>query len=205
VAEEVRFYVLFPFVVAALALLRSRIARIAALFLVLLLAWKFRGLLRIDMMLNGVTLGFYFDFFVNGMLACLVYRAVQGRQFGYATDALLPLTILAVVVGLDPEKACMPLFFLLLIGIASDAKTLTARLLRSRIMRHIGLISYGLYLFHVPVLLWTPLPFEGAALFAAVFAATYVIAIASYLLIERPFLMLKPSRGHAAGDPVRAE
>jgi peptidoglycan/LPS O-acetylase OafA/YrhL len=37
-----------------------------------------------------------------------------------------------------------------------------------------------------------PLQFEGIELFAATLAATYIVAVTSYLLIEKPFLMLKP-------------
>jgi hypothetical protein len=38
-----------------------------------------------------------------------------------------------------------------------------------------------------------PLQLDGAELFAVTFATTYIVAV-SYLMIEKPFLMLKPTR-----------
>jgi peptidoglycan/LPS O-acetylase OafA/YrhL len=157
VAEEVRFYFLFPLVVAGLALLPSRRYRIAALFILILLAWKFRGLHRVDAM-NGVSLAFYFYFFffLTGTAACLIYRALErgGAQLGYSIDVLIPLAVAAVLNGWAypilsgdtteyPEMWCC-IFVLLLVGTAISQSAFTARLLRSWIMRHIGLLSCSL-------------------------------------------------------------
>jgi peptidoglycan/LPS O-acetylase OafA/YrhL len=62
-------------------------------------------------------------------------------------------------------------------------------------MRHFGLLSYSLYLFHVPVMrLLHPLGLSGSPLFAAMLTCTYGAAVVSYLLIEKPFLLMKPKR-----------
>jgi len=53
----------------------------------------------------------------------------------------------------------------------------------------LGIISYGVYLWHWPLILWlTPLAtgLEGAALDALRIGATLAIAIASYFAVERP-------------------
>lgn len=75
VAEEVRFYLLFPFVVGLLALLPSRAWRIAALMAMMVFAWALRNQHRVDLLIDGTTFEFYFYFFLAGMLACLMYRA----------------------------------------------------------------------------------------------------------------------------------
>jgi peptidoglycan/LPS O-acetylase OafA/YrhL/lysophospholipase L1-like esterase len=63
------------------------------------------------------------------------------------------------------------------------------RVLALKPLRFIGLISYGLYLWHWPVFIAlspTRVPFDGYALFAVRVAATLTIATLSYYLIEMP-------------------
>jgi peptidoglycan/LPS O-acetylase OafA/YrhL len=55
--------------------------------------------------------------------------------------------------------------------------------------RAVGLISYGLYLFHWPVYLWLDGPrtgLEGWSLFVVRMVVTFAIATASYYLVEQP-------------------
>lgn len=59
-------------------------------------------------------------------------------------------------------------------------------------LRFIGLISYSLYLWHLPVLAGS-LPLFAQLPFPLVVAATVVVAYLSYQLIERPFLRRKAS------------
>ena len=57
----------------------------------------------------------------------------------------------------------------------------------------IGTLSYGIYLFHIPVLAWLHRSgFRQGELFVLVSVLTYPVALASYLLVEKPALMLKP-------------
>ena len=64
------------------------------------------------------------------------------------------------------------------------------RLLRARPLATVGLWSYGVYLWHVPLLLWMRghgmLPSSGWAAFGVVLLPTLVMAAASWTLIERP-------------------
>ncbi len=63
--------------------------------------------------------------------------------------------------------------------------------LERRLLRWVGTISYGLYLWHVPLLLvLTPARtgLSGSALDALRFGASLVVATASYLVVERPVL-----------------
>jgi peptidoglycan/LPS O-acetylase OafA/YrhL len=68
-------------------------------------------------------------------------------------------------------------------------ETAVARLLGLTPLRQVGLISYGLYLWHWPVYVaLTParLGYAGGRLLAVRIAVTFALAIASYLLVERP-------------------
>jgi peptidoglycan/LPS O-acetylase OafA/YrhL len=200
VAEEARFYFLFPFALGLLALMPSRTFRIAALALLIPIAWKFRGIHLIDMMMaDGEFREFYFYFFLTGMLSCMIYRSFEPSTLGdgYAVDAIGFVTVVALgsLNGWQHPELWCAIFLFLLVGLSISERALTARLLRSWIMQHIGMLSYSLYLFHVPVMLWlVPLQLQGISLFAMTFIATYAVAVASYLVVEKPFLMLKPGR-----------
>jgi peptidoglycan/LPS O-acetylase OafA/YrhL len=58
-------------------------------------------------------------------------------------------------------------------------------------LRRLGLISYGVYLFHWPIYAWlnserTGLPAGSLRLLAVQLGATLVVALASYFLVEKP-------------------
>ena len=66
-------------------------------------------------------------------------------------------------------------------------------MLQARWLRHIGLLSYSLYLFHIPVMMTLKnFGFRGEARFAVVFVISWVVAWFSYILVEKPFLSMKP-------------
>jgi peptidoglycan/LPS O-acetylase OafA/YrhL len=83
-----------------------------------------------------------------------------------------------------------------------------ARVLSVQPLPAIGRISYGLYLFHVPVQHYfihrTPTLWQGAPHVAAAFAATFALAIVSFLLVERPALRLKARFEPALDAPAAA-
>jgi peptidoglycan/LPS O-acetylase OafA/YrhL len=98
-------------------------------------------------------------------------------------------------------------FFLLLPGIfGPQDRGIIRGILRNRVMQALGLISYGIYLWHDMwidrVLAWRHLPaFTGSfwLLLRDVGALTLVAATVSYVLVEKPALRLKePRRGAAA-------
>ena len=72
-----------------------------------------------------------------------------------------------------------------------------------------GKISYGLYLWHIPVTMYfdqfTPLAFGSPAFVLAVFAATYVICWFSYHQVEKPVVELRRQYGsHIVKPPQSA-
>ncbi|HEY5143183.1 MAG TPA: acyltransferase [Solirubrobacteraceae bacterium] len=95
-------------------------------------------------------------------------------------------------------------FLLLLPAVFGDwAGGWPRKLLALRWMAWLGLISYGIYLYQVPLLVWVNnhmhphflfgMPFPS--LFIVAFAVTVVFAAASYYLVERPLLRFKDPRG----------
>jgi peptidoglycan/LPS O-acetylase OafA/YrhL len=91
-------------------------------------------------------------------------------------------------------------------------RSLPASLLSRRAPAWLGLVSYGVFLYHQPLVfafldtrLW--LPFSGWALYTVlVVAGVTAIAAASYYLVERPLLRFKePQRaGGTGGASARA-
>lgn len=68
-------------------------------------------------------------------------------------------------------------------------------------LRRLGLISYGVYLFHWPIFLWLTPDRTGLRpwpLFALRVAVTLVVALASYVLLERPIRLRQAVTGHQA-------
>jgi peptidoglycan/LPS O-acetylase OafA/YrhL len=118
-----------------------------------------------------------------------------------APAAALGLLALSLIAGQAGLSAWMPLQIaaaallsaVLIIGLVSDDTGLISRLLSCRPLVWLGGISYGVYLFHLPVmeaLAHLPIPWSAQILLA--FAITLAIAGLSYRYLEKPLLRLKP-------------
>jgi peptidoglycan/LPS O-acetylase OafA/YrhL len=93
------------------------------------------------------------------------------------------------------------------------AKAPDIRLLGSRLLQRLGKVSYGFYIFHLPVI-WIAaqvsqihrgaydLPNLVVGVLA--FATTWLLAEASYKLLESPFLRLKGRFGPVSASPAPA-
>jgi peptidoglycan/LPS O-acetylase OafA/YrhL len=220
VAEEARFYLLFPLIVTLAALLPTRSTRIVALCGMIVLAWQFRQSHQISEM-DGRSVQFYLWLFITGIMLCFLYATLAttgmakngiARHMGGIAPLLIVLLIFAgsdamvegfwrrLFPGLPdfslngwqcPELWCA-LLALFLLEITLFRDSLVSRCLQSWFMRHLGLLSYGFYLFHIPVITWLG-AYKLERSFFVVMASTYVAAIVSYVAVEKPFLMLKLS------------
>jgi len=88
---------------------------------------------------------------------------------------------------------------------APPSSGLTRRLLASRRLAFLGTVSYGIYLYHVPLATrlagWGLLPTDAASLarwLAIELAGTVALAWLSYRLVERPALRLRGRLGGRA-------
>ncbi|MCP3986784.1 MAG: acyltransferase [bacterium] len=221
VAEEVRFYLLFPLVMGVLATIPGRVARIAVTFALLIAAFLARQLHLIDMMV-GETREFYFWFFLGGVLVGQLSHEPRIRSWVRSRPAGVLFTSSSLLIGAflvlssnamvrDFWRPLIPglrsgfslngwaqpelwlvLFSLLTIDIVLRPKGLVGRILGSRIVRLAGLLSYSTYLFHLPVVLMlAPRIVDREALFAATLVISYAIAWLAYILVERPALGFK--------------
>lgn len=79
---------------------------------------------------------------------------------------------------------------------AAPGASAVARILELGSLQYLGRISYGLYLFHFPVAVLLRDTYTGLPGFALIAAASAVLASASWYLVERPILAMKPARGY---------
>jgi peptidoglycan/LPS O-acetylase OafA/YrhL len=190
-----------------------------------------------------ITLPGTFDWFALGMLLAVASAALAGRRDPVVVQLLRRWPSLAWVIALvlfwftstqlglggtlyfrvtTAQSMAQHLlygaiaFFLLLPAVfAGDAGGLPQRLLANRFVTWLGLISYGVFLWHHPIALkLTEADDRGlfrSARMLGITAATLAIAIAcaalSYYLVERPILRFKDrpfGRSHRRGAASEA-
>jgi len=122
---------------------------------------------------------------VVGALAWLGLGAIAFSTFRFNDDTLFP--------GYAALLPTLGTAAIIVAGFGTGAKTISvapSRLLTLEPVRHVGRISYSWYLWHWPPLvfaaaIWGELsPFEGVV----VLAASYVPAVLTNRLVEKPFL-----------------
>jgi len=165
--------------------------------------------------MDGTSVELYFYLFLAGMAACLLASNRMPNQIRIVAGMLAIGVLVAIPLSSDAMVSRvwqrLPLisastslngwnhpeiwgffFFVLCIGLSANG-TFVSRVSSLWVLRHIGLLSYGIYLFHIPVMIsLRPLNLQSEAQFLTVFVFTYIVAIASYIVVEKPFLMLKP-------------
>ena len=219
-AVEVGFYLLLPILgwTFLRARTRGRMLAICGVATAVGLAWCGIGWLAEwpdTTMTSPLT---FLPVFVGGIAACVVsYDRLTGRRIAVA---LLVLGWSAVAVngwwhamgdtGLlghtlrDAPAAA---------GFAAIIVALCARppgVLDLAPIRSLGVISYGLYLWHIPVLYWLKtrglFPESFGPAYVAVLAPSIALGTASWLAIERPFVRVssRSRRSTVAGPPPRS-
>ena len=173
------------------------------------------------------------DWFAGGMALALASVVLDGRERRAAPArwvidrpwipwALAGVLFFVVATRLGIENGFIPvytgrqwlaqqvLFGLIAVLLAAPAvfagsgRGAVRRLLGARVMAWLGLVSYGIFLWHDPVLVaWVRPHTIGhahpfAATLAIVVPASVALGAASYYLVERPALRLKEPRRRAA-------
>lgn len=202
---EEHFYLLWPTLLVALAMLAPRRAALTALLLAgTVAAWRQVALLHSLSIHGGLDTNFFMrtdvrlDALLLGATVALASRETKFRQFvqsrGPAVWCGLGAIYLAIVAhfGLRPtiwEGALVPV---LLAGTVTHPGWAISRLLEQSVLRWVGRISYSLYVwqqFFFPP--WTiAAPLHWLQRWPLAVPATFVFAAASYYLVERPMLRI---------------
>lgn len=221
VAEEVRFYFLLPVLLLFFALLRNKILILAFCILVMFVSYRYRNIYRIDLM-DGRFVGFYFYIFAGGIFTYILttvdilQKKLQTRCFESIFSIVSSLIFLSFMLTSSDIISTLwrPLFHHLPEGLVLNAWKIphiwlvlfiifffsltfyrngfVLQLMQHYFFRHIGLLSYSIYLSHMVIMFKLQAAgFQGAGLFLSVFTCSYAVSIMSYLCIEKPFLLLK--------------
>jgi peptidoglycan/LPS O-acetylase OafA/YrhL len=231
-AVEEQFYLLWPLCVLAFS--RETLARVALggalLALVIRCAWV--GLAGANI---GMTLATFcrMDSLLTGALCALVYlRHVGGNPIrhlkvwcvaplaAFVALAILTHGALAFIASVGFSLLAIGFGALILGAAVNDRESdPLQRVLRNRVLSRVGKYSYGMYVYHVPLLwacqllVFNRLP--AALVVQPVFAIAYVcglalltfaVAVISYEYVERPILGLKRHFEplFASGEPLAA-
>jgi peptidoglycan/LPS O-acetylase OafA/YrhL len=204
-AVEEHFYLVWPIMFATIASL-PRVRLIVACVGLVLIAFGWQAWLALQ---DDMRSRVYFSsdtraiqLFVGCLLAVLPLQRVS--PFASKTW-FLPLAVLCVVVitGRIPQRwydAMSPVIIAasaawLIAAVVGGKKTVLSALLKTRGCVAMGRLSYSLYLWHVPIIVFlagrgivTPhwLPFVALP-------SSLAVAALSYYIVERPFLRLKRS------------
>jgi peptidoglycan/LPS O-acetylase OafA/YrhL len=196
-AIEEQFYLVWPLLVRMLSARRLRLACLAIIvlspFLRLYLAAQHVDLYtNLFCRLDGLMAGAFFAALVREP------RFEPGRYVNAAWAALvvaLPLALATDGRGMQwivYSLSVVASAGLVYLALFSSARWLQ-RALANRALVYTGTISYGLYLVHrIPFVVSKGREFQHPALtFFALLAIAYLLATASWYLLERPFLKLK--------------
>ncbi len=221
ISVELQFYILTPCLY--FVLFRSaRIARhVTALLLILVLIFMAANRLYFALQesfgdhllyrLAGVSFVPWFYMFLLGVLAQRCFNMLHAWLVGRGLmllGAYLLLMLLATPLNLSLGNSIGPMQFMLLgltvLSLAYSAPHVSRRLLRGND------ISYGIYIYHMPIVnILVEIGRQGAVLdFWVAFFATVLAACASWMLVEKPALQLKrhpmnPLRGSASAPEGR--
>lgn len=199
-AVEEQYYLLFPLLLAGLWFMR----RIRITWVMLILTAASLALSEYLLRQNAFDANFYLIFsrawelLAGSLLALLGPKRWSGLNQSMRNG--LAWTGLALIIGavflLDQQTpfpglyAFFPVLGACLIIAFCDPDSAVGKLLCSRAMVGIGLISYSLYLWHQPLFAFMRMKSAsdpGVIMFAVAIALAFLLAIVSYLYVEQPF------------------
>ena len=199
-AVEEQFYIIFP---AFLALL-YRYARRSTLYILLILAAASFAL-SARQAFSDPSAAFYWPTaraweLVSGSL--LVFGRLPGMKYPLLRNTTAAVGLILIIFsatiytkstpfpGVAALAPCMGAVFI--VGSGSAGKTIVGRMLSLRPLVFIGLISYSLYLWHWPVIVFQSMGLNLSGITASqqkafTFALSILLATISWRFIELPF------------------
>lgn len=196
-ATEEQFYLVWPWVVAFLA--RKNAFRVAVV--VLMLNWIYASWGPNDLIIQQST----YAPILLGVVIAHVLHDPQGFErassiFGNRYSTLVSTALLFILLVFPNDdiqglhRTCIHVMlgaFLLSVVVRED--TVGSGALRNRFVTWTGELSYGLYLWHMIGLAFAGLVIKENALVRGLLGAvlSYIIAAASYFMLERFFIAMK--------------
>ncbi|MDX2098550.1 MAG: acyltransferase [Leptolyngbyaceae cyanobacterium bins.59] len=231
IAVEEQFYLFFPFLLSVLLPRKRRLLWIVALLIAIGLSFRAWFLtLPVDNSSLGSQGGMYYatltycDVFLAGGFAGWFVTQQEGKEpswIPFMQQPVVGISLLGAIVALTliwQDHLWYPysgtsifiygvtgsLFALGIVWVLANREALLCRLLRSPIMQRFGLLTYGLYLWHL--IAQTIVKYDTGSLvlesmgerqfmvtmtFLLYLSTTLGFASLTYGLIEQPFLLLK--------------
>ena len=216
---EEQFYIVWP--ILLLTLLRSFNSRKLVVFFTIsfaLLAWTFRVYLhakgatpvrlyngldtRADALMVGCAFGVAY---ASGFFNKQDRKLILSRILAFIAP-VSALILLAFSVGANWRAPYMYQFGFfaieiliaaILIDVMVNNRSILKRILATRFLVWVGSISYGLYLWHYPIYrAMFSLELSAAVVITVGSLLTFVVAMLSYYLMEKPILKLKKRFAH---------
>ncbi|MBS35768.1 MAG: hypothetical protein CMO26_07570 [Thiotrichales bacterium] len=134
------------------------------------------------------------ELLIGASIATLRDEKLSNLKFSFFPTVGLAVVLICFFVF--DEDTLHPSFYTLiptlgvgLIILFANPKDPTTKLLQNRIMTSIGLISYGLYLWHFPVFSYLSHAgeFQNSGIKIGAIGLIFLLSTATYFLIERPF------------------
>lgn len=191
-AVEEQFYLVMPMLVAAVPLRRLRVGLAftsGAVMIWRAVLWLLTG--------DAVRVEFGFDTRADAIiLGCLLAGSVY-RPGGATTAAAVATMIWVTVASPAIFTVGMTVAALAAVVIVAHAATRTSWLAHP-VMAWLGTRSYGIYLWHAPLLWWGDTRGRDGADTIVLLALTALLAEASYRFIEVPLRVRQPVPAEAA-------
>ncbi len=212
-AMEEQFYLVWPFVL--LALLRWRVARslIIALLLTFIAlicvhrvalvdsgAWMHRIYSAPDTRADSLLIGCVAAMLVSWNLIPTSRAFLRGLRVASFASVLIVIAYLGNLGEVGPDMTLRGVGFsvfgvavaVLLIQITLERPRVAGSVLETRCLVWMGRVSYGIYLWHLPIcIIVASLSLPAWLKVVTITALTVAFASSSYYIVERPFLKLK--------------
>lgn len=206
IGTEEYFYALWPFLLVAFK--RMRLVLVLGVFL----GWPLMNIALDHWALNGakVTMAaaaFWRNFNIDAMavgaaMAWLLHcrsRALRVLMDGRFAMVMALATVLILSrstwISAVGTRTIMVLFGVLVLNLAASPKA--SHLLEQPVLRYLGRISYGIYVYHPPLIVLVLTLLERAGMlrnswaYPSIFLLTIAVAGLSHRFFERPFLKLR--------------
>ena len=221
---EEKFYLLWPFIFACLHRNPAKLLKVGCFFIVGI--WLYRVVLCLTFSLPTDYLRYAFesrfDNILYGSVLALAFRMVKLDPVLRAVKRvpLMPIGLAASLLGLTFLEERAGATYCYVFGMALDATIIAVALIQlvylaalqnwtwldHPALRFLGRISYSLYLYHIVVAATVDHYLPNLRLrwaYPLIYAASVLVAYASYRLVEKPFLRLKDR--FAAGSHRRKQ